>query len=219
MADFAQLLALLAQLAAAPLLTGLVATSLIAVTLRNWRITLPALIVQYVIVGVMLARVTQPAVALITPLAGALIALSLSIAAQRADNERASRGESIAIERVRHVAWRSVPAQVLLRAVAGSLVLTVAFGAALNFPLPGNARELALGAYVLLACGVLIVAISSEALNSGIGLLMMISGVELAYTPVEPSLSVGILLGLMNLLAGVAVAYLTLADATAPKPA
>ncbi|HQX76278.1 MAG TPA: hypothetical protein PL074_08190, partial [Thermoflexales bacterium] len=189
------------------------------VLIRNWRITLPALILQYALVGVMLARVTQPAVALITPLAGVLISLSLSIAAQRADNERAARGESIAIERVKHVAWQSVPAQVLLRAVAATLTLTAAFGVAVNFPLPGSARELGLAAYVLLACGALIIAIASEALNGGIGLLMIISGIELGYTPLEPSLSVVILLGLMNLLVGVAIAYLTLADANSPKPA
>ncbi|HQW35454.1 MAG TPA: hypothetical protein PLJ62_03175 [Thermoflexales bacterium] len=219
MTDLVQLIAQLAQLAAGPLLIGLVGTSLVMVLIRNWRITLPALILQYALVGVMLARVTQPAVALITPLAGVLISLSLSIAAQRADNERAARGESIAIERVKHVAWQSVPAQVLLRAVAATLTLTAAFGVAVNFPLPGSARELGLAAYVLLACGALIIAIASEALNGGIGLLMIISGIELGYTPLEPSLSVVILLGLMNLLVGVAIAYLTLADANSPKPA
>lgn len=92
MTDLVQLIAQLAQLAAGPLLIGLVGTSLVMVLIRNWRITLPALILQYALVGVMLARVTQPAVALITPLAGVLISLSLSIAAQRADNERAARG-------------------------------------------------------------------------------------------------------------------------------
>lgn len=219
MTDLVQLIAQLAQLAAGPLLIGLVGTSLVMVLIRNWRITLPALILQYALVGVMLARVTQPAVALITPLAGVLISLSLSIAAQRADNERATRGESIAIERVKHVAWQSVPAQVLLRAVAATLALTAAFAVAVNFPLPGSARELGLAAYVLLACGALIIAIAPEALNGGIGLLMIISGIELGYTPLEPSLSVVILLGLMNLLVGVAIAYLTLADANSPKPA
>lgn len=219
MTELVQLLAQLSQLAAAPLLIGLVASALLMVVIHNWRITLPTLIVQYVIVGVMLARVTQPAVALITPLVGVLISLSLSIAAQRADNERASRGESIALERVQHVAWQTVPAQVLLRGVAGTLVLTAAFGAAINFPLPGNARELGLGAYVLLACGILILGMSSEALNGGIGLMMIVSGIELGYTPLEPGLSVVILLGLMNLLIGVAIAYLILADARAPEPA
>ena len=180
--------------------------------MRNWRIALPALIVQYVIVGIMLARVIQPGVALITPLAGALVCLALSIAAQRADDQRARHGESVAVERIRNVAWRSVPAQVLLRAIAAALVLTAAFGATVRFPLPGDARELGLGAYVLLASGVLLIATAPEALNVGMGVLMFISGVELGYTPLEPSISVSVLLGFMTLLVGIAIAYLALAD-------
>lgn len=213
MSELVLLLERLSQLAVTPLLFGLIASTLVIVVIRNWRIALPALIVHYVIVGVMLARATQAAVALITPMTGVLIALSLSVAAQRADNLRSRRGESIAIERVRNVAWRSVPAQVLLRAIAATLVVTAAFGAAVSFPLPGNFRELGLGAYILATCGLLVVATAPEALNAGLGLLIFFSGIELGYAPLEPSLSVVILLGLMNVLVGVAVAFLALADA------
>ena len=194
------------------MLAALVGSATIILLVRNWRIALPALIVQYVVVGIMLARVIQPGVALIKPAAGALVCLALSIAAQRADDLRARRGESIAVERIRNVSWHSVPAQVLLRAITTALVLTAAFGATVRFPLPGNTRELGLGAYMLLASGVLLVATAPEALNVGIGLLMFISGVELAYTPLEPSVSVSVLLGFMTLLVGFAVAYLTLSD-------
>ena len=194
------------------MLAGLAGSTILILLVRNWRIALPTLIVQYVIVGIMLARVIQPGVALITPLAGALVCLAVSIAAQRADNQRAERGESVAVERIQNVHWRSVPAQVLVRAVALLLVLTAAFGATVRFPLPGNARELGLGAYILLASGVLLIATAPEALNVGIGLLVFISGVELGYTPLEPSISVSVLLGFMTLLVGIAIAYLTLAD-------
>ena len=212
MSELVDLLDRLSQLAATPLLAALAGTTLFILLVRNWRIALPALIVQYVIVGVMLARVIQPGVALITPLAGALVALTLSIAAQRADDQRAKRGESIAAERIRNVAWHSVPAQVLLRAIAAALVLTAAFGATVRFPLPGSARELGLGAYMLAASGILLIATAPETLNTGIGVLMFISGVELGYTPLEPSISVSVLLGFMTLAVGIAIAYLTLAD-------
>ena len=210
--ELVALLDRLSQLAATPLLAALAGTTIFILLVRNWRITLPALIVQYVIVGIMLARVIQPGVALIKPLAGALVCLALSIAAQRADDQRARRGESVAVERIRNVAWRSVPAQVLLRAIAAALVLTAAFGATVRFPLPGNTRELGLGAYILLASGILLIAIAPETLNTGIGVLMFLSGVELGYTPLEPSISVSVILGFMTLLVGVAIAYLTLAD-------
>lgn len=210
--DLVALLDRLSRLAATPLLAALAGSTILILLVRNWRIALPALIVQYVVVGIMLARVIPPGVALIKPMAGALVCLALSVAAQRADNQRASRGESVAVERITHVSWRSVPAQVLLRAIATALVLTAAFGATIRFPLPGNARELGLGAYVLVASGILLIAAAPEVLNVGVGLLMFISGVELGYTPLEPSISVSVLLGFMTLLVGFAIAYLTLAD-------
>jgi len=210
--DLVALLDRLSQLAATPLLVALTVSTVLILLIRNWRLALPALIVQYVVTGIMLARIIPPGVALIKPLAGALVCLAISVAAQAADTQRASRGESVAVERIRHVAWRSVPAQVLLRAIATVLVLTAAFGATVRFPLPGNARELGLGAYILLASGLLLMATTPEALNIGMGLLMFISGIELGYTPLEPSISVSVLLGLMTLLVGFAIAYLTLAD-------
>ena len=210
--DLVSLLDRLSRLATTPLLAALIFTTLVIAVVRNWRIALPALIVEYVLVGIMLARVIEPGVALIKPLTGALVCLALSVAAQQADNQRAARGESVAIERIQRVSWQRVPTQFLLRAIAAVVVITAAFGATVRFPLPGGARELALSAYVLVSCSILLMATASEALNVGIGLLLFISGVELAYTPLEPSISVSVLLGLMTLLVGLAVAYLTLAD-------
>ena len=72
--------------------------------------------------------------------------------------------------------------------------------------------DFALSAYVLIGAALLLAATASEALNTGIGLLMFISGVELIYAPLEPSVSVAVLLGFMTLALGVALSYLTLAD-------
>ncbi|MCS7061379.1 MAG: hypothetical protein RMN25_09465 [Anaerolineae bacterium] len=215
MSELVELLDRLSRLATPPLLGALTASALMIVLVRNWRIALPALIVQYVLVGIMLARAIDAGVALVKPLAGALVCVALSIAAQYADAQRAQRGESVALDRIRRVTWHSLPAQVLLRAVAAVIVLIAAFGAAVRFPLPGDARELGLGAYILIGCGILLIGTATEVLNVGIGLLVFLSGVELAYTPLEPSVSVSVLLGLMTLLVGVAIAYLTLADGSA----
>ena len=217
MSDLVVLFERLAQLAAGPVLVVLVISAVVATLLRNWRIVLPALMIQSVVVGVLLARSIPPGVALIKPLTGIIAAVTLSIAAQRADNERAARGQTVATaeSRIEHVNWRSLPAQVLVRAVATVLALTAAFGASLRFPLPGPIRELGLSAYVLVACGVLVAATASEALSSGVGVLMLIAGFELGYMPVERSISVSVLLGFMTLMVALAVAYLTLADGSA----
>ena len=219
MSDFVILFERLAQQALAPLLIALVASAAVVALFRNWRITLPALIVQYVAVGILLARVIQPGIALVKPLVGIIVCVTLSIAAQRADNERAEHGEQTASQRIEDVNWRSVPAQLLLRAVAVLLVLVVAFGATVRFPLPGSARELALGAYILVVCGLFIAATAPEGLNIGTGILMMLSGFELGYMPLEPSISVSVLIGLTTLVVAVAIAYFTLADADALRDA
>lgn len=202
----------LARLAVAPLLFGLIASAALLLVVRNWRITLPALIVQYVLTGILLARVIPPGVAIIKPFAGIIVCLALSLAAQRADHARAARGESIAAERVVRVRWSTLPSQFLVRVVTAVLVLTAAFGATVRFPLPGDAAALSLAAYTLIAGAILLIASTPDALNVGMGVLMLLSGIEIGYMPLEPSITVSILLGLMTLVVGVAVANLTLAD-------
>jgi hypothetical protein len=212
MNDVLALIERLSRLAITPLLLMLVASASGLVLIRNWRITLPILIAQYIVVGLLLARSIQPSLALIKLITGALVSFSLSISAQRADDLRAERGESVAVERIRTVAWRSVPAQVLLRAVALLLVLTAAFGATNRFPLPGGARDLQFAAYILISCSLFVIASTPEALNIGIGLLMFISGIELGYTAIEPSVGISLSIGVISLVVGIAIAYLTIAD-------
>lgn len=218
MSQLIELLDQLARAGVASLLLALAVTAGLVATVRNWRLSLPVMIIQYVVVGILLARVIEPSVALIKPLAGAIVCFALSIAAQRADVQRAQRGESVASDRLERPNWQRVPAQIMVRALAMILVLTATFGAAIRFPLPlpntvaSNARELGLGAYMLIGCSILIIATAGESLNAGLGILMLIAGFELAYTPLEPSISVSVLLGLVTLLVGLSIAYLTLAD-------
>ena len=218
MADFVTLIERLSRLATTPLLLAVLGTAVGVVLVRNWRLSLPLMIAQYVAVGIFMARTVQPGLALINLVAGVLVCLALSVAAQRADDLRSKRGESIAAERIATMSWRLVPAQVLVRAAACGLVLTVAFGTAQRFNPPGVPRELIFAATILVACAMLVIATSPEALNAGLGLLMLISGVELGYSPLEPSVSVGIILGLITLVMGVTLAYLTLADSEPGTP-
>jgi hypothetical protein len=215
MSQLIELFDQLSRAAVAPLMILLAVSAVMVALVRNWRIALPVMVLQYLAVGILLARVIEPSVALIKPLAGAIVCFALSIAAQRADTLRAERGESIARERLAQPNWHRLPAQLLLRAIVAILVLTAAFGAAIRFPLPASARELGLGAYILIGFGLLVAATAYESLNVGLGLLMLLSGFELAYTPLEPSIGLSVLLGLTTLLVGAALSYLTLADAGA----
>ncbi len=215
MSQFTELLRQLAEGAVGPMLVALVVSAGFIVLVRNWRLVLPVMVFQYVVVGILLARLLDPIAALFKPLAGIVVLIMLSLAAQRADDVRAERGESVASERLMRPNWQRLPAQLLLRAVTMALVLTAAFSAAVRFPLPGGARELNLGAYMLISCGLLLMATAYESLNVGLGILMLVSGFELAYAPLEPSVGVSALLALTTLLIGLAIANLILADANA----
>ena len=212
-----QIFAQLAVFPVAPLLIVLILTIVPIMLVRNWRITLPALMIQYVLLGLLLARVLPNVAVAIKPVVGIIAGLALSLAAQRADLDRQRRGQTglTAQARLSAADWSRLPSQLLMRLVVMLLVVTAAFGATNRFPLPGNARELALSAYLLVFCGVIVAATASEGLNIGIGILMMISGFELGYIPLERSISVSVLLGLMTLVVTLAIAYLTLADADA----
>ncbi|MBO9344554.1 MAG: hypothetical protein J7601_02340 [Chloroflexi bacterium] len=215
MLSFAELLRQLAEGAVGPSLVLLIVSAGFVVLVRNWRLVLPVMVLQYVAVGLLLARLFDPIAALFKPMAGSITLIVLSLAAQRADDVRAERGESVARERLARPNWQRLPAQLLLRAVTMALVLTAAFGAAVRFPLPGGTRELNLGAYMLIGCGLILMATAYESLNVGTGILMLVSGFELAYVPLEPSVGVSALLALTTLLIGLAIAYLILADADA----
>jgi len=221
MLSFAELLRQLAEGAVGPSLVLLIVSAGFVVLVRNWRLVLPVMVLQYVAVGLLLARLFDPIAALFKPMAGSITLIVLSLAAQRADDVRAERGESVARERLARPNWQRLPAQLLLRAVTMALVLTAAFGAAVRFPLPGGTRELNLGAYMLIGCGLILMATAYESLNVGTGILMLVSGFELAYVPLELSVGVSALLALTTLLIGLAIAYLILADADAdisPNP-
>ncbi len=215
MLSFAELLRQLAEGAVGPSLVLLIVSAGFVVLVRNWRLVLPVMVLQYVAVGLLLARLFDPIAALFKPMAGSITLIVLSLAAQRADDVRAERGESVARERLARPNWQRLPAQLLLRAVTMVPVLTAAFGAAVRFPLPGGTRELNLGAYMLIGCGLILMATAYESLNVGTGILMLVSGFELAYVPLEPSVGVSALLALTTLLIGLAIAYLILADADA----
>ncbi len=212
MADFLALLSRISQALFVPSLIGLLAITLIIGAIRNWRITLPALLLNYAAASLLLASAVDPLFSLLKVGAGGVAIFVLSIAAQRADTLRALRGESVAVERLVRPNVRALSSQLLLRAAIALLIISVAFGAAARFPLPDESRALSLAAYALLGVSVLLIATAPEALNVGVGLLMFLSGFELAYLPLEPSLGVSVLMALITLFSGLAVAYVTQAD-------
>ncbi|MCX7938786.1 MAG: hypothetical protein RMJ86_08870 [Anaerolineae bacterium] len=212
MFELIRLIERLSQFAVVPLLAVLVISALAITVVHNWRVALPAMVAHYVAVAALLVRVIDPTVVLIQLLAGGLTCIALGLAALGADNAQRAAGAPSAAQRLAQPNWTQVPAQLTLRALAALLTGTAAIGASIRFPLPSVPPLFTLSAYVLFSLGVLIIATSFEVLNIGLGVLLMLSAFKIAFISLEPSVSVGILLGTITLLVGTAVSFLTLAE-------
>jgi hypothetical protein len=95
------------------------------------------------------------------------------------------------------------------------LIVIVAYTAALRFPLPEIPSDITLACYLLAGLGLLLIGLSDAPLQVGLGLLTFLSGFDLFYVALEPSLAVAGLLGAVSFIIALAMAYLRIAQLTA----
>ena len=111
-----------------------------------------------------------------------------------------------------------------LRTIVALLGAAVALSLALRSPVSfitpqAAARDITIATFVLIGQGLLNLALNENPLKVGLGLLTVTAGFELFYTPLEPTLLVVALLGLVNLLIALALSYLVAAWAARPRGA
>jgi hypothetical protein len=116
--------------------------------------------------------------------------------------------------RARIQVWKShgVSAQAAFRLLAALVVALTAYAVALAIPLP----ELSLGltgvCYLVAGLGVLLIGLSQDSVRVGLGLLTFLSAFDLFYVSLEPSLVVTGLLGSLNFIIVLGMAYLRTAE-------
>jgi hypothetical protein len=210
------LLSQLGNLSALPSFVGLVITASVIAIVRDWRFALWALLIQYILVGVLHLRMLSPELALIKVLAGVLVCPMLYWAARWVESERAHKAE---IERreiaARHGAvplpplpWPIRPTNWVFRLLAILLLGLVLYSVSRTFPLPAVGTGITSASLWLAMIGVFILILTSEPLSAGMGLLTLISGFGLYYDLLSPGLvGVGVL-ATIDLLMGLAISYL-----------
>lgn len=183
-------------------LAGLFVASALLVLVRDWRVSLLAVLSQYVLVGLVLARLVLPEVALIKVLIGALICPMLYLAARQAGwgahrdlLPGMSQGEVF-------------PGGRAFRLLAVTLAALVAVTLSQEYPLPVVPPDVGLASYWLMLVGLLILMLTEEPLKAGQGLLTVILGFELLYALIERSLALVWLWAVVNLLLALAISYL-----------
>lgn len=190
-------------------------TAGVIVVIKDWRASLLAMVIQYVIVGLLLMSAIRMELALIKTLVGALLCVILYMTARRVEWGRPPP-RSVQEEEKNESAgapasqW-TLPTELPFRFLAALLVLVAAYGGATSFPLPDVSEAIGLAAYILAALGLLAMGLTDEPLKAGLGLLTFFAAFELFYTVLEPSLIVVGFLGLSNFLIALAIAYLTVA--------
>lgn len=191
---------------------GLLVTGATLILVRDWRLTLLALLGQYVLAGVILSQLVLPEVALIKTLIGALICPMLYLAARQSGWGLFSSPDVLArMPAAGYVGQGEPPVfriGLAFRLLAGTLVLVLAVVISQTHPLASMSADVALGSTWLILAGLLVLTLTEEPLKAGPGLLTVITGFELVYSPLETSLVIVLMWAIVNLLLAVAISYL-----------
>jgi hypothetical protein len=208
MPTLVDLLARVSFLAAMPATVGIFLTAGLLVVSRDWRLNVTALSVQYFFVVLLLTRLIRLEVAAVKGLTGWMICMVFYLTERRASElEQSSAAEGSTPRRP----W-IISARASFCLLAGLLVSVAAYVAALRIPLPEVPTDITLACYLLAGLGLLLIGLSEAPMQVGIGLLTFLSGFDLFYVALVPSLAVAGLLGAVSFLIALAAAYLRAAQ-------
>jgi hypothetical protein len=208
MPTLVDLLARVSFLAAMPATAGIFLTACLLVVSRDWRLNVTALTVQYFFVVLLLTRLIRLEVAAVKGLTGWMICMVFYLTERRASElEQSSAADGSTPQR----RW-VISARASFCLLAGLLVSVAAYVAALRIPLPEVPTDITLACYLLAGLGLLLIGLSEAPMQVGIGLLTFLSGFDLFYVALVPSLAVAGLLGAVSFLIALAAAYLRAAQ-------
>ncbi len=200
-----EIIARLSFLTASPAVASLVVTASLIIVLRDWRVSLAALLAQYLLMGFLLTRLITPQVATVKTLVGALICSILYLTARRIQwGRQRSKDETPPLP----IGWQVFPVGLPFRLLAVVLTGLVASSLLNSYPLPEVPRDIGFACYWLALTGLLAMILTAEPLKAGLGLLTFMIGFELFYAALESGLSVVGFLGIVNLFMALAIAYL-----------
>lgn len=224
MGTFLEWVERISVLAAPPAVGGLIVALALVLVARRWLFQVVGMAVMYFFVGVLHTQIIRPEVVLVKLLIGAVVCLALGATGQASaggrgggDNGAAGgdAGEAPTPSRWRNLIRRFFrwSDDAPLRALALGAALLVAYAGSLRFPLPQVPSLVGLACYLLGVAGLFLAGMAEEPLGVGLGLLVFLNGFDLFFGALEPSLVVAGLLGLVQFLITLAVAYLALARA------
>lgn len=225
MGTFLEWVGRISALAAPPAVVGLVAALGLVLVARRWFLQVFGMAVMYFVVGVLHTQIIRPEVVLVKLLVGAVVCLALGATGQTTTGTRqggngGGAGDMDAEEAAMPSRWKNLRRwfprwsdDAPLRVLSLGAALLIAYAGSLRFPLPQVPSLVGLSCYLLGVVGLFLAGMAEEPLGVGLGLLVFLNGFDLFFGALEPSLVVAGLVGLIQFLITLAVAYLALARA------
>jgi len=203
---------ILSFMAGLPSLIGLILAAATLFLAADWRLSLAALLVQYILAGMALSPSIHQEVVIVKILAGVLAVMILYLSTRLiplAPAAEVATGGTRHFLRL-HVDWAAGPLGVPLRFLA---VLLAALGVLRLFQdyqptlVP---TDLAFAACWLGAMGLLGLIVSDDPLRVAPAALTILTGFDLAFAGLDQNLAVAGFFGILTLLAALAFSYLIL---------
>ncbi|MBI3362668.1 MAG: hypothetical protein HY023_16325 [Chloroflexi bacterium] len=192
---------------------GMIITAGLLLIARDWRLAVGAVTAQYVLAVVLFAQVIPPQVAGVKLLIGLMSCLILFLSATQADARRREiGGEAASLLQMRGT---TLPTGLPFRAIAAVIVglSALAVGGRPESALPEVSADVTLAVFGLSGMSVLVLALTEAPLEIGLGLLTLLTGFELFYHAVEPSLAAIALLAMAHFGIAVVTGYLAILSA------
>jgi len=180
---------------------GLTVVSVLLLAVEERRLSLLPLLIQYLLLGSLVAAAVFSYIMLVRIAVGVAICLMLYISASHVEHtlaDLAARGaqRTLGISSDIGTLFR------LATLVVGGLI---AYGLWRAYPLPDLSSELGLACYWLIVIGLLMALTSSDPLRVGYGVLTLLNGFSCFYIFLEQSLLVIGLIGFIDIIAALAV--------------
>ena len=206
-------------IAGVPAIIGLILTAAAIFLTSDWRLSLTALLVQYVLVGLTLTRFVQAEVAIVKILAGVLAVSILYLSARRTlDAREAQETTTDGLQFFGlHLGWRAGPLGLPLRI----LTLIMVALAAIHFfddyrsllPVLDSdnsmvSSDIAFVSMWLAITGLIGLVLSGEPLRVAPAVLTIMTAFDLVYATLEPNLAIVGFVATLTLMAALAFAYL-----------
>jgi hypothetical protein len=199
-----------------PSVVIVIATAAVIFVVRDWRLSLIALTIQYLVAGFLFADVLLPHLAFTNVLMGLFIVIILYITARQVNWGKlpvdVTPDEAIQLrhERLVRLGPYMLPTDTPFRlflAIAIILAL-VAITQRQVIELPVAPDHLSTTALGLVMFGTVGMSLTSEPLKAGLGLLTFMTGFQLYYSALEQSAAMLLMLIVANLILALVISYL-----------